>query len=512
MSNSRRKNAILNIIVGIASQCGILLLSFVGRRIFLYYLSVDYLGINGLYSNILSVLALAELGLGNVTQFFLYKPVAENNEGLISYLVRYFRKLYSFIAGAVLVLGIALIPFLKFIVNSDLTQNELIIYYILFLMNSVVSYFSADKQALLAAYQDNRLQRYVLLATNIFAQIAYIVVLVIWHSYIFYVSVTLLSSIINVIVINSICTYKYPYLKNRLDEVPKEFNKSYILENIKSTFVYKIGATVVNNTDNILISVMISTAAVGLYSNYYMVVMAVQSFIAIVTTSLISGIGNLSATGNKKRLLEVFDGMQLFYHFIAAAGGISFFFLFDELIEAWLGARFVLGSFTVFAIVISFYQTNVISPIWMFREANGLFGKVKYLLLITAGINVICSIGMGKIWGMAGILLATSIARGVTQLWYEPKILFKNVFNISTKRYWLKQARYMTLTLLSALICWGVSWIAPHGFGWLLIKLGIYFGVCFIVFILGMIKTEEFFEMKRIGKALIMKIKYNGKG
>ena len=127
MENSRSKNAILNIIVGWGSQIGILLLSFVSRRIFIQFLSADYLGINGLYSNILSVLALAELGLGNVTQFFLYKPVAENDHKTINSLVNYFRKLYMMIAMVVLTIGLLLIPLLKYIVNSNLNHKELII-------------------------------------------------------------------------------------------------------------------------------------------------------------------------------------------------------------------------------------------------------------------------------------------------------------------------------------------------------------------------------------------------
>lgn len=333
MANSRSKNAVLNISVGFGTQILILLLSFIGRKIFVHFLELDYLGINGLYSNILSVLALAELGLGNVTQFFLYKPVVENDKPLVRYLVKYFGKMYWCIAGTVFLLGVLLMPFLKYFINSDLPQNELLIYYVLFLLNSVVSYFAADKIALLAAYQDNRLQKYILLLTNTLAQVGYIIVLVVWHNYFFYVSVTLLMSILNVALINLICRKKYSFLYEKSKEKPEGFDKHCIIDNVKSTFMYKIGATIVNNTDNILISAMISTAAVGLYSNYQMVVLAIQGFIAIVSTSLISGIGNLSATGNKKRMNSVFNVILLLYHLIAAYGAIAFYFLFQDLID-----------------------------------------------------------------------------------------------------------------------------------------------------------------------------------
>lgn len=489
MENSRSKNAILNIIVGWGSQIGILLLSFVSRRIFIQFLSADYLGINGLYSNILSVLALAELGLGNVTQFFLYKPVAENDHKTINSLVNYFRKLYMMIAMVVLTIGLLLIPLLKYIVNSNLNHKELIIYYILFLLNSCVTYFAADKTALLAANQDVRLTKYVNLGVSIALQVLHIIVLVIWHNFMLYVSATLLSSIVNVGITNCLCYRKYPYLKQKVTE-KNSIDKNYIISNLKATFVYKIGATIINNTDNILISVIVSTAAVGLYSNYLMVVNGIQAFLSVVTNSLISGVGNLSANGDKKRMISIFDDMIFFYHFIAAFGSVSFFLLFNEFISIWLGVDYLLDQRTVFAISLSFYMTNAISPVWMFRESNGLFDKVKYLLLSTAFLNIIFSIILGKIYGVFGILLATSIARILTQVVYEPQILFKFIFGTSSKHYWSKQFKYLFLAMLSAAICYGMTSLIPQGFTFIVIKAVLYF-VIFVVVFLGGCKTSN---------------------
>lgn len=502
MSNSRTKNAILNIVVGFVSQMGILLLSFVGRAVFVQFLDISYLGINGLYSNILSVLALAELGLGNVIQFFLYKPVAENNKPLINSLVKYFQKLYFIIAIVVFILGVAFIPFLKYIVNSDLSQKELIIYYVLFLLNSVISYFAAHKIALFAAYQDIRLQKYTMLITNFLAQILHIVVLYICHSYVLYVVVTVLATIINAVLINVISNKRYSFLRlQKVENIPKVYRK-HIVENIKSTFVYKIGATIVNNTDNILISIIISTAAVGLYSNYFMVVAAIQGFISIITTSLISGIGNLSAIGNVKRMKSVFNTLLLAYHVIAIFGAVSLYFLFDDLISIWLGNQFLLDKFTVFAISFSFYLTNAISPIWMFREANGLFKKVKYLLIATSVANIVLSILLGRIWGMAGILLATSVARIVTQVWYEPKILYSIVFKVSQKSYWLRETWYSILSIIAVFFCWQVTLCLPHSFLWMLLKGILFLVICILTYGIGNAKTAEIQEVLGFAKKL----------
>ena len=510
MPASRSKNAILNIVVGWGTQVAILVLTFVSRRIFVKFLSTDYLGINGLYSNILSVLALAELGLGHLTQYFLYKPVLENDYKKINATVKYFKKLYTFIAIVVFSIGLALIPFLRFVINSNLKQNELIIYYLIFLANSCVTYFSADKIALLAANQDNRLTKYITLTLNVGLQFAHIVVLYIWHNYIIYLLATLASTILNVVITQMICRRRYLYLKEK-DANPEAIDKKNIVDSIKSTFVYKIGATVINNTDNILISIIVSTAMVGFYSNYFVVISAIQGFLSIITTSLISAVGNLSAEGRANRSHEIFNLMLLFYNFIASFCGVSFFFLLNDFILLWLGEKYLLDQWTVFAISFSFYLTNAISPVWMFREANGLFGKVKYLLLITAAFNIVFSIILGKLFGIFGILLATSLARIVTTVWYEPKILFKNVFEKSCMFYWIKQAKYIVLTVVGTVTCFAANHFLPHSFVFIIVKGVSFFAIFCMVFSIFCMKDQEFEEVKKIISRFTKKIK-QGRG
>jgi len=505
MQNSRSKNVFLNVLVGYAAQLGILLLSFISRKIFVVFLSADYLGINGLYSNILSVLALAELGLGSVTQFYLYKPVAENDTNKIVSLFKFFKKIYLVIAASILCLGVALIPFLGYVVNSALPQTELIIYYVLFLVNSVTTYFSAPQIALLAANQDNRLHKLVTLLSNFVLQFAHIAVLMIWKNYVIYVFVTWLSTLLNVVILNMVCQKKYPYIKQK--NLPIVVDKNGIVTSVKSTFVYKVGSVVVNNTTNILISILVSTYAVGLYSNYYMVISGVQGFIAIITTSLISSIGNLSASGNKQRLLSVFRTLLLSYGFVATVGGIGFCLLFNDLIEAWLGVEYLMSRAEVFAISFSFYLTTAISPIWMYREANGLFSKVKYLMIAMALVNIVASVILGKLFGVFGILLATPIAKILTQVWYEPHILFQNVFRESQKRYWLLMLKYISLTAISAVLCYLCTFKLPHSFLFMIVKAVIICAVCFAVFCIGNYRSNEFMELENMVAPVVNKFK-----
>ena len=446
MTESRKKNVFLNVIFGYIAQVGIILLSFIGRKIFLNYLSIEYLGINGLYSNILTILSLPELGVDSAVVYFLYKPVAENNKSIIRTYVKYFEKIYFLLAGSIFLLGLCLLPFLQYIIKSDLPLRDLNMYYVLFLLNTCMSYLAAHKVALLSAYQEQRVQKIAMLSSNIVLQLLYIAVLITWHNYYLYVITTILGTLTSNLILNILCN-KYHPLKKSAKVCSIE--KKPILKKIQSTFVYKIGVVLINSTDNVLISVLVSTSAVGLYSNYYTVISGISAFIAIINTSLISSIGNLGAKNEGEKQYKYFNLIVDFYHYVAAAGAIGFYMLLNNFITIWLGSEYLFDRSVVFTIAFSFYVTTAANPVWMYREANGLFEKVKYLMITTAGLNILFSVIMGKVWGVFGILLATSISRIITSVWYEPKILFDSVFKKNVAVYWKKQFKNVLATIIS---------------------------------------------------------------
>lgn len=481
MTESRKKNVFLNVIFGYIAQVGIILLSFIGRKIFLNYLSIEYLGINGLYSNILTILSLPELGVDSAVVYFLYKPVAENNKSVIKSYVKYFEKIYFLLAGGIFLLGLCLLPFLQYIIKSDLPLRDLNIYYVLFLLNTCMSYLAAHKVALLSAYQEQRVQKMAMLISNIVLQLLYIVVLVIWHNYYLYVITTIVGTLTNNLILNILCN-KFHSINKATDDFYIE--KKPILKKIQSTFIYKIGVVLINSTDNVLISILVSTSAVGLYSNYYTVITGISAFIAIINTSVISSVGNLGAKSESEKQFKYFNLMIDFYHYIAAAGAIGFYMLLNNFIIIWLGSEYLFDQSIVFAIAFSFYITTAVNPVWMYREANGLFEKVKYLMIITAVLNIIFSIIMGKVWGVFGILLATSISRIVTSVWYEPKILFDSVFKKNVTLYWKKQIQNVLATMMSFIAVFVVIRNMPDTLLFFCIKGMIVVAVTSVVFII----------------------------
>lgn len=496
MNKSRKKNAILNILIGYLAQIGVLILSFVGRKIFLEFLSIEYLGINGLYSNILTVLSLAELGLDSAVVYSLYKPVATGDVDLTYSLIKYFKKIYYGVAVGIFVLGLMLVPFLRIIIKSDLATSDLIFYYILFLINTVSSYLVAHKVALLSASQEQRIQKITTLISSLILQIVHIVVLIIWRNYYIYIITTVFNTLLYNYILSIICDKIHPELKGNHRIV--KIDKTPIITRIKHTFMYKLGVVAINNTDNILISSLVSTAAVGLYSNYYTVVSAFQGFVSVITTSMISGVGNLAAGGNKKRQYEIFQILLLLYHFIAALGGIGFGLLFNNLIKLWLGNKYIFSVKTVAIISFNYYVTCAINPVWMYREANGLFKEVKYLMLIRAALNIFFSLAFGMAWGTFGILFATLVSLILTSFWYEPQILFRKVFEKSSVYYWIKQAKYFLLTVISLTVCSYVVSFLGDSFLSLMAKTIIVGVITIIIFAIGSFKTLEIQELLRV--------------
>lgn len=485
MMASRKKNVLLNVFFGYAAQIGIILLSFIGRKIFLNYLSIDYLGINGLYANILTILSLPELGLDSAVVYFLYKPVADDNKPLIKAYVSYFKKIYFILAVSIFCIGICLVPFLQFIVKSNMNIFDLQIYYVLFLINTCMSYLNAHRVAMLSAYQEQRVQKIATLISNFLLQIVYIIVLICFHSYYFYVTATIIGTIINNIVLSLLCKKMHPMT----DDNECEIDKKPIYTKVKSTFIYKIGTVLINSTDNILISIIVSTAAVGLYSNYYTVISGISSFITIVNTALISSIGNLGAKNENKKQYNYFKLLVEFYHYVAAIGLIGFYLLLNSFITYWLGWEYLFDNYTVFAIALNFYVSTALNPIWMYREANGLFEKVKYLMLIVAGLNIILSIILGIYWNAAGILIATVLSRVLTVVWYEPRILFNSVFKIKPTAYWLYQLKNIAATAIAFMATETVTANLPETIVFFVVKILIIVVITSIAF--GIINVKE---------------------
>ena len=451
MVESRLKNSVRNIIYRLVSQLASILLKFVSRSIFIYVLGVEYLGINGLFSEILQMLSLADLGFGTAMVFSMYKPLAEHDEKKLAQLVKLYKKIYKVIAIAITLIGVGLLPFLKYLVNLDQAIPHIKIYYLLYLANTVSSYLVVYKTCILNADQKNYLVSKYNTIFNFASMIMTSLFLIITHNFMVYLIIQVLFTYLNNFYVSHKAEVMYPYINKKVEDLPKEESKN-IFDNVKSVFIYKMANTLVGSTDNTLISVIVGTVTVGLYSNYSMLISNITMFINIIFSSVTASIGNMVIETNKQKNYKVYSIMQFVSFMLTAIVISSTYSVINDFIMVWVGEKFVLSHFITIAIILNMYFSVVLMPIWSYREATGMYLQTKYIMVLTAVVNLVLSIILGRCIGLAGILLATSIAKLTTYFWYEPKLLFNQFFGEKVHIYYISILKNICITIIVTFI------------------------------------------------------------
>ncbi len=446
---ARSLNSIRNIILSVTSQVIMIFVVFFSRTLFIKILGATYLGVNGLFYNILTLLSLAELGVGNVMIYSLYKPIAKDDKEKITKLLNFYKKIYIFIALFIFSLGLLLVPFLKYLVNSNLPLKDITIYYVVFLLNSVFSYMCVYKTTLINADQRIYIVKWYTFLFQVMQNIIQIIILIWTKNYLLYLIIQAMTTLLTNIFLSYKTSKLYPFINEKKSLEKQE--KTIIFNKIKATLLYKIGVVFMNNTDNILISIILGTIYVGYYSNYILITSTINTIIALIINAISSSVGNLNALEKNSKKYKIFTTLILIFQWGVTFCSIALFFLLNDFILLWLGKDFLLDKATVLVIVANFYLANVISPVWMYRETLGLFEKIKYVMLIASLLNVILSIALGFWFGLIGILGSTLIARLLTTVWYEPIILYRDIFKIRVLNYFKQQLFFVSLAMISFL-------------------------------------------------------------
>lgn len=490
-SKSRLFNSLRNIFFGVGNQIFILILNFVQRSIFINLLGAEYLGINGLFGNVLSLLCLADLGLGTAMVYSFYEPIANKDTKKITALVTYYRKIYMGIAGAIFTVGMLLMPFIQHIVNLENEMPYLHLYYFLFLLNTVVSYLFVYKTCIVNADQNNYLITIYSVIFNIIKIVGQIICLLLTKNFVLYLVIMVVCTFLNNYFSARKAQKLYPFISQK-EILPAEEKKS-IFGNIKSMFIYKMSGELLNSTDNIIISVLSGTVWVGFYSNYLMLINAICNFVSIIFSSLNGSIGNLIASEGKEKKEKIFYVLGFVGFWLGGFTVCCFYALLKDFITLWIGAECLLDTGVVIAMLLNYYLTCILNPLWGFRSATGLFNKTKFVMLFTAVVNLVASVILGKFMGLMGVLLGSAIARLTTYCWYEPWILFKDFFGSKVRVYFLKNIFYFIIVVLSAgVTSISVSWIDGSSWFGLFGKLGICLIIPNIIYLILFWRTEEF--------------------
>lgn len=447
-TSTRTYNVVKNVISNFGTEFVNLVLKFVTRIIFIKVFGENYLGINGLFTNILTLLSLAELGIGGAIVYNMYKPIAEKNYNYLSALMNYYKKLYRIIGLVVCVIGLMIVPLLKYIVNLEVNVGNITFFYLLYLANTVSSYFLIYKTSILIADQKNYVIKICNAIVNVVKFAALTAAAYLFKNFYIYLTIQIAFSVIANYVSSKEAEKRYPFITEKF-ELPKE-DKKNLWNNVTHMFMYQLGYVILNNTDNILISIMVGTVAVGFYSNYSMIIMEINILMQLFFSAFQSSIGNLGAVESADKQYEVYKTISLISFVMNSIISIVLSVIIQDSIKFLYTDHYLLGNEIVWVCIFNFYIYNMLQPIYCFRNTIGLFKQTKTIMLYTSLVNLVLSVILGKFMGLFGILFATGIARVVTNLWYEPLKLFKIYFKKPVKYYYFTQIVLVLTTVLTA--------------------------------------------------------------
>ena len=505
--DSRTKNSIRNSSVTVTNQILTIVMDFFVKTLFINILGNVYLGVNGLFSNIITLLSLADLGIGVAIPYSLYKPLAENDTKKIQALMNFYRKIYIIIGLIVLGIGISLTPFLNLIIKQMPDIPGLSIIYVMFVTHSALSYFFVYKKFLIEADQKGYITSHITFVCSILLNIVRVIVLVLTKNFILY----LFCSIVFVLIQNFWYSYKanklYPYIKDKNNEKISDEDKKEISKNVFALLIYKIGNVVTNGTDNIVISKFIGLITVGIYSNYLLITNSLNNVLVQAFNSITSSVGNLVATNNK-RSKYIFEKLNFLNFYIYSLFSICLCILINPFMVIWLNNDYSLSMWVALLLAINFYIAGMNSVNDSFRTAYGLFYKARFRPIVMVIINLIVSVILAKPLGVAGVLVGTIVSRLLTVVWMDPYIVYKYGFKSDIKEYYKRYIYYFIIFIGSLVILYyfGKMFDLTNIFIWILyafIILTIYNLIIFILFR----KTEEYNFFKEKITNIINKIK-----
>lgn len=495
----RTKNAIYNILATWVGQCLLIFVTLVSRKVFLQNLGADYLGVDGLFANILSFLSMAELGIGSAITYSLYKPLALIDVDSMKSLMKLYKISYCIIGALIFIAGTILTPFLPYIVSNSSGLNNVTLIYFLFLFNTSVSYFFSYKSALIIADQKKYIFNINHYTWKITLCAAQIFVIIKSQNYLAYLALQVVSTILENYTIARIADKRYPWLKEKsTKKVPKE-TIAEIKKNTASMMLNKVGTTLVTSTDSVLISSFISVAAVGIYGNYTTISKAVENVLYQGMYAMTASIGNLNVCGSRERKFQVFKTISFVIVWIYGFGCIALFGLLTPFVELWYGTNMQISTFAVFLLCMNLYIAGQMTTLNMQIEAGGLYWHVKFLGIVEAVSNLFFSAVLGRAWGLEGILAGTVLGSMSYTFWAKTKVVLKLGHKKQMQTYLIQLLKDTIVVIFAGFVTvLLLGNVKTEGYNGFLLKLILVVVIPNIILWFCFRRRKEFLEVKRM--------------
>ncbi|MDB5176817.1 MAG: hypothetical protein JWN75_485 [Candidatus Saccharibacteria bacterium] len=505
----RTKSSIKNILVSTAMAIIAVVIGFISQRIFIESLGLEYLGINGLFTNIISMLGIVEIGLGSAIIYHLYRPLIELDKARIKSLLEFYKKGYRVIAGIVTVIGFIIMLFLGNIVGEVKISENIYFIYLLFLADVVLSYLLAYKRSILYADQRSYIINLVHIFYTVIVNGLQIAILLTTKDFYLYLFIKVIMHTVENIVIATIVNIRYPYINDTTAVQLDRLTKDDVYQKIKALFIHKIAAFVVFGTDNIVIAIFFGIKTVGLFTNYYLIISAINLLVDQIFMAITASIGNLLAVSNSKKSFDTYKRVRFVNFWLASISSIGLLVSADQFVTVWLGKEFILPFGVLVALTINLYLESIRSATSSFKEAAGIFHQDRHVPIIESAVNIVFSIVLLQFFGLAGVFMGTICSNLVLHLFSYPKYVYTQLFKRSYKNYYLEFIEYLTIALTTGAITFALSRaITVHGaLQQLIVDVLLSVAVPSIIFYLIYRKSDEFAYFKELTIKIVRKVK-----
>lgn len=504
MKKSRTEYSVRNTTVAIIARICAILAGFMTRIIFTHTIRQEYVGVNSLFADILNALAFSESGIDTAVSFALYIPVAKGDKERQKSLMYLFRDFCRIVAFFLLVGGLLLIPSID-ILTKDYSKNyDLVFVYLLYLMNCTASYLMAYKKILIEAHQLGYINMIYQMGALVLQNILQMMVLLCTKNFLLFVSVMSLCTVLNNIAVSKKADKLYPYLKDKnVRKIPKrERNKIY--RNIYSMLLHKLGMVSINNTDNILLFILVGIISNSIYSNYYLIIGSIRQILNQIFRGIIASVGNLGAQENRDHIQKIYEAAFFGGQWIFGVSAICIFEVIDIFIELCFGTNYIFSEQVTLVLCLNFYFTGMRQATLVFHESLGIFVYDRYKTIAEVLINLAASILLGRYFGALGVFLGTLMSMVTISLWIEPYVLYKHYLKTPYQTFFLRYGMYILVTLL---LWFGENLLCRHvsgGVGTICIKrIMICAVITNLAYVLLYHRTAEFRLLCDKGKMLL---------
>ncbi|MDO4547800.1 MAG: lipopolysaccharide biosynthesis protein [Clostridia bacterium] len=489
----RIEKSVRNMAYGLLFQVINIASAFVVRTALVNAFGVSVSGLNSVMTEVVALLCMAELGVGTAITYHLYKPLACEDYHRVAQLMRLFQTAYRVVAAAIALIGALTIPFIHLIVNdASLDLPYIRATYVLFIIRSSVSYLFSYKATLLNADQkSHRVSRINCIVRLITATVS-VVVMVVFRSFFGYLAVEAASALAFNAFVSRAANREYPFLSDKVESLPRD-DRKMVLSNVKHVFIGSISGKVTNSTDNVLISLLVSTATVGYYANYSLIINAVRNVINQITQSTHGAIGNVMASESDEKCDEILRRLTFVIFLISAAAGVCLYCLSSPFVgRLWYDESFIISPSVVFILSVNFFLNVVHEPLYQAVRTSDLFSRDKNISLLGSAVNLAVSLVLGKFIGMLGIFIGTTCTF-VIQMTLKTRLLYARRLNMSPKGFFVLLGK-MTAIVIAALFVagWICSLITLDSiFVELLVKLVIALAVSAAMCLIPFVRSPE---------------------